>query len=316
MGERTPNAIPAQQSAHRLLSMLMRIASSQGGVTTTQLHDAYFADMKPDTQKKTLKRCIETLESFGVVFDRASEPGRPTRLSVSSKTWADLSHIDDKSSLLLDLQCQPLVSDPSFNLTEDLASALAKMRPNRLLGTNTATAKGGVGATSSTFKLLQACVSHMVCKVSYRGADGVLRERELEPLGEYNLRDHTYFVCAKHRKDEDPRVYRSDRFEGVTLTRTRFEPPEGFAVEDYIKLPFQIGTPVGTACLCTTEHTRETLASLVGRQGKLSEDGRSATVEYASAKEAAAWAVAQGLVPTEDQAVVNAWSDIVERSMR
>ena len=313
MGERSGSLNNDELYARRLLAILTQIASSSHGVSTDALYNRHYASMKHETAKKTFKRDIDRLRSFGVII-RKEQIDDVTRWSVDDDTWADACACRESEATALDLRCRALLSDPTFELRDELATGLAKLRGREALRVEAAQTQRGYAASSTTGKLLEACVGSLICNVTYKKATGEVDEREIQPLASFVLRDHTYFVASMPNSDEEPHTYRDDRFVSVKVTARSFERPQGFDVDKYIRLPFQIGKPVGRVTFRQSPQARESLEQLLTERAELSADKRSASVSYSNAREAAAWAVANGLVPIDDQDVINEWKDIVKRS--
>jgi predicted DNA-binding transcriptional regulator YafY len=269
--------------------------------------------MKSDSAKKALRRDMGTLRSFGVVINKEQRDGQ-SWWSVSDDTWADPDALSEHDAILLDLRCRSLLNDPTFEYRDELATACARLRGRQALVIQAAEGMRGHAASSTTGMLLEACANSLECKVTYQKANGEVDNRTIQPLASFVLREHTYFVASISGSEEEPHNYRDDRFSAVKVTSTHFERPEGFDVDKFIRLPFQMGDPKGRVTFRTSTYAREPLNQLLANRAELSDDGTTATVEYSNAREAASWAVAYGLVPTDDQEVIKAWKDIVERS--
>jgi predicted DNA-binding transcriptional regulator YafY len=84
---------------------------------------------------------------------------------------------------------------------------------------------------------LAACEQHTV-EIVYRGlrSRGVKRPRVIEPLGVlyYSVHD-MWYVVARCRTAQDVRLFRADRILSMAVTDERFEPPEGFKLDDYLE---------------------------------------------------------------------------------
>src|SRR5690606_13429375 len=62
-----------------------------------------------------------------------------------------------------------------------------------------------------------------VVRLSYRNADGDISQRDVEAVGFHGSGGHWYLIGWCRLRD-DRRVFRFDRIERATLTRTAFEP--------------------------------------------------------------------------------------------
>lgn len=311
MGERTNDVTGEYGHAGVLLDIFQEILHSSRGISQADLRKKYFSGLNEDNQKKTLSRYLAELESFGIVFSRQEIPGESTVILIDERTWANPEVLGSVNTVSLDLRCMALLEDPTFELPKELGSALAKMRTPNVLRIGLPTTKRGYSASSTAGKLLSACALDRTCTVTYKTASGDTRHYDLDPLASFTLRDFTYFVCSKHGTNEKPHVYREDRFIEVKPTSLTFDRPEGFDVEDYILLPFQIGQQAGTAVFRPSTKPRDEIHVLFGNKGSYLPDG-SVEVGYSNASEVASWAVANGLIPLGDEDVVREWTLIVK----
>ena len=311
MGERTNDVTSEYGHAGVLLDILQDILHSSQGISKADLRKKYFSHLKKNGPRKSLNRSLAELESFGFVFYKQSTSDGSPILSIDEKTWANPEVLGNVNTVPLDFRCMALLEDPTFELPKELGSALAKMRTPNVLRIDLPTTERGFSANSNAGILLSACVLDRTCAVTYKIASGETRHYDLDPLASFTLRDSTYFVCSKHGTEEDPHVYREDRFIEVRPTSSTFDRPEGFDVEDYILLPFQIGEQAGTAIFRPSSKPRDDMHVLFGSKGTYLSDG-SVEVGYSNASEAASWAVSNGLIPLGDEDVVSEWTLIVK----
>ncbi len=319
MGERTIPGEADYEHAQRLLKILLHIASMRNGVSSKTLRDTYYPNKLLDSQRKYLRRDLEELRSFGVVLDEERATGQPTKFKLSEATWADTTwaEADTQDSILslIDLQCRPLLSDPTFDNTAQLSSALAKLRTIKALTFDSPESLPGQSRSSNTYKLMEACALGHLCNVEYTVKSGEAHAHVLEPYGYYRYGSHTYFVCGDHdNSSREARRYRDDRFVTVKQSAETFEKPSDFDANRYRLLPFQVGKSIGTTTFRKSDMTTEDLKMLVGPCGTVSDDGARASVAYSDVGKAASWAVANGLVPLNDDDVCQAWTAIVNGS--
>lgn len=319
MGERTNNGEADLKHAQRLLSVLLHIAGSRAGVTSVQLRETHYPKKAKATQIKYLRRDLEELRALGIVLTEVRAVGQPITYKLSAKTWADPQQGSDNVLAILDIQCRALLANDSFDNTSQLASALAKLRASVALKFDSGESIPGQSRSSNTFKLMEACALGRVCTVSYVKPTGEKSTRELEVYGHYRYGNHTYFVCGDHDHPlEEPHRFRDDRFDSVTQSfdtalnqHKEFTRPADFDINSYLLLPFQIGEKVGITTLRASNLTTERLKLLVGTCGTVNQDETEVSVWYADAAKAAAWAVANGLIPVSDDDVMASWTTIV-----
>lgn len=281
--------------------------------------------------KKSFKREREHLAEVGFLIreaGKASLPGGGTEKLWEADEEANFAQGIELGSLEaigLDVACQPLLDDPSFMLAGPLKRALAKI--DRTYGNAEQAIATNAPQVDALLSEIQDCIEDgVVARVSYRGVrDEQARERFFAPLGTFSIYEQTYVVGDMVREGGATRTLNFGRIASVERTSKRYEVPDGFSIEDYRKLPFQIGeTQLEAVFLVPAELEGDLRKESLGKgafervpdpSGDAGEaDGGRLTwrVEASNAEVAASWAVARGILPIAPAAVVNAWKHCLE----
>lgn len=279
-----------------------------------------------DSCKKSFLREREHLAEAGFHIREAGKEPRPG--GGSEKLWeadeeanfAQGIELDSLDAIGLDVACQPLLDDPSFMLAGPLRRALAKI--DRTYGNAEQAIATNAPQVDALLVEIQDCIEDgLVARVTYRGVrDEQARERFFAPLGTFSNYGHRYVVGHMVREGGEGRTLNLERIEAVERTDEHYEAPADFNIEDYRKLPFQIGeTQLEAEFLVPGELEddlrRESLGKgvferIAGEAG----DGAQLTwrVDASNAEVAASWAVARGIRPVAPAAVVEAWKRCLE----
>jgi predicted DNA-binding transcriptional regulator YafY len=148
-------------------------------------------------------------------------------------------------------------------------------------------------------KVRKALAGRKLLRFEYADSKGNVTDREVEPLGCYFLNKHCY-VVAWDRARNGERVFRLDRMGHIAVNTSQPTVPDfderPFAVQDWIRLPFQIGNEPFTAQVLFDAQNAWRAASLSMGQGTFeeTEDGLLWTVEACDRLALAQWCIEHG----------------------
>lgn len=281
-----------ERTARRILSLAIGFINARRPLSTKTIRSEYYEEMSDGTFKKTFSRDRARLLMAGlkVKGSKRTDGARTWELDAES-SFAKESQVTAEDALTLDLLLLPLASDPSFPYARDLRLALTKI-DRSFDGFSFATIPPEARRRNNNLSRLEDCMSaEHAAQITYTRADGDRSTRIVAPLGFFFLRDHTYMVAMRLDGEDGagPHTYRLDRVGSVKpLPRTRYERPDDFDVRDFIVLPFQTGDKLYDA-------------TFVDKDG-------TALTEWVSKEDiAAAWAIAEGLRPTDPPSLASEW---------
>lgn len=284
--------------ARRLVSLVVAFSNAATPLSSSFLRDEYYPDLSEESFQKQFRRDRERLVLCGLVVREADGGWAVDESSFS--TDADLA---TDELLALDMTCLMLSSDPSFPYRADLRAALAKI-DRAFADFPTVQISHGPAQDSRAQTLLHAGTARHAVAVSYRDAAGRRSDCMLAVLGEFGLRDHTYFVAAEMDEGsaglQSPRVFRDDRFLRVReLADRSYELPADFDVRDWKLLPFQFGASSFVARFSVDEPLQDEARAAMEAYGNVTVEGSRKvwSVEARDLRDCARWAIAVGLVP-------------------
>jgi hypothetical protein len=254
---------------------------------------------------KNFMRDRDRFASLGLYVESVRDAGEPAwRLDCE----ATLVENDDVAALLPDIAfaLSPLLKDPNFVRSSDLATALVKLSPDF------ESPLDGVRRDASPLerKLREAHASRIAVKAKYRRQDGTTKTCVLLPYGFFALWNRRYVVCADaDNPAEPPHTYLVSRFESVTFKRAvRYGIPDGFDIMEHERLPIQMGPEVARASFLVPADAPAELKPMLRRHGRLEarEDGSyvAGDIPIASIPLASSWAYANGIVPLSPSGLV------------
>ena len=312
--------------AARVLSLAVKFFGTHGTIpSSTIARDLYPGLDEPSFNRQYL-RDRELLATFGLVVRAADENGGDTLWKVDERaSYVQGDELSPQDARMLYVLCHDLAFDRSFAYRDELRMALAKIS-QMYRGT---IPQATDATTTSERKLLQTLVAAMgdrhAVQVTYTDAAGNTSERTLALLGSFGLHGRTYFVASRAQKDgqlepNSVRTYRLDRFKKAReLPQCRYLVPEDFCVNDYERLPFQIGDTVGVAQLALPQEplhevTRALESSGTVGEGAAPNEPRVWTVSYSNLQMMASWAVGTQLTPLDPPELVQAWHDTIAKA--
>lgn len=284
--------------ARRICSLALAFMNASGPLTTTEVAREFYPGLGTESARRAFARDREALAACGIHLKETDLGPRESEWSADGGlSFATGPELAPDEAAALAVACRPLVADPAFPMADELRFALAKL--GRAFAEPLGRAEADCGETTPALKTLRnALLAKHAVRVTYVDAAGRASERVLLPYGFFALRDVLYLVAVR---DDDagaavdaPRTYRVDRVRAATeLAGTSFEVPADFCVDDYRRLPFQLG-----------EKTCDGVFEAA--------DGSRQSHEVSSVADAASWAVAQGLTPLEPPELADAWRDLLE----
>lgn len=306
--------------AARLASLAAFFMTSPGPHATGALLDACYAEVpNRDSALKALRRDLPDLAKIGIVVREGPRKGKQKTWVVDDEaSFAHGAELNARDAIALSIACQPVLAVPGFPLADELKFALAKI--DRAFGSTSVPLRGEHGAATPEAAAIKRAVDECLpLDVVYTDARGNESERKVEPYGTFSLRGRGYLVgrVSRGRGEGEVRTLRLDRIRSMRIDEGRhFEAPEGFSIEDWKSLPFQIGPSTCDALLFVPENESDALEAARLGKGLLEpcDGGRLWRVEASDVEACARWAAAHGLKPRAPEALVAAWRSILEEA--
>lgn len=281
-----------------------------------------------DTAKRTFNRDRKRLASCGIHILSVTLSNGTSAYQVDERSsFADSGALSARDAFILDMACQPLLSDPSFPYVSDLRLALAKvdrsfkassaLSSQRLFeGNAQQSSLSKAGATVRTSYL-----SLHACHIVYRDSQNNTSERDIAPFGLFGLRNSIYVVAAAVENEqvniEKMRTFNISRIlKAKELPTISFQIPVDFNLQDYVRLPFQIGSTCSEGIFFVPDQFESDLRQIVGRAGTLirNEKGLFLTTLISNEEDAARWGIAWNLIPVEPSTLVCIWKEIIQEA--
>lgn len=306
------------ERARRICSLAIGFMNAKAPVPSSDVARDFYPDLAPDSFRRAFLRDREALAACGVVIEERGSDGGESLWGADEGCFARGAELGALEAAALEVACQPLLGDPGFSMADELRLALAKL--------TRAFAEAGVVASPPrheprSFTVLRSCLlAGHAASISYTDAHGVSSERLIAPYGLFELRGVRYLVAARIGEGGAPeesseRTYRLDRVSSAEERRTvSFEVPADFCVDDWRRLPFQMGDPTITARFEIPRGREQDLRRAAGVHGtfELGDDVLVWEVPASSEAAAASWAVAQGIRPLAPEGLVSAWEHVLE----
>lgn len=285
--------------ARRILSLAISLTNARVGRTTGELRRDFYPDLTDAAFRKAFRRDRERLETAGIVLREAGRRDNQTCWEIDEEaSFVIEDSLTPDDALALDFLLLPVASDPTFPFARDLRHALAKI-DRGFDGTSTAELPPEARARNNFLTRIEDCLARRcACRITYERADGSSTTRVVAPYGLFNLNEDTYLVAARLDDEGEamrPHTYNLARVHAMReLSRTTYEIPVDFCVDDFRRLPFQLGE---TRFVATFENpdTKETINEAVADAGG-----------------AAAWAISEGLVVVSPPSLRDIWRQRLE----
>lgn len=308
--------------ARRLLTLAIVFMNSQAPLSMTTIGSEVYPGLGEDALRKAFKRDREALAGFGVVIRKAAaSDGRQLWTTDDTLSFDDTPGIPLEDALAIDLICQPLLADPSFPQRDELRFALAKI--DTAFGGPSLPCRGPALRDERVVSTVRSALSsaHAV-RMSYTNSQGMTSERVMTPWGLFGLRGQLYLVGPLVREgavvEDSVRVYNCSRIgRAQEVPGSTYPPPADFAVEDYRRLPFQLGDLTTSCRLFVPQDRAGDFARTSMGRGETSvvEGGMVWSVMAGDLTAVAHWAVAEGLVPLFPEELVVAWRSLLEEAI-
>lgn len=308
------------ERARRICSLALEFMNAPSPIPSSDIARAHYPDLSPDSFRRAFARDREMLAACGVVVrDQRADSGEALWEADGERSFARGPEISPTDAAALEVSCRPLADDPSFPLAGELRFALGKLA--RAFSESLSVGRAaGSGATRELGVLRRCLTERVAAEVRYVDARGIESERRIAPYAFFSLRGTLYLVAAQLGegglvREGSERTYRVERFSNAApLPRCPYDIPPDFSVEDYRRLPFQMGPAVGTATFEVAPEREEALRRSTGGQGTFDKAHGAIlwSVEMSDIRAAASWAVSMGIVPREPSELVGAWRSVLE----
>lgn len=308
------------ERAQRVAGLALMLMNASSPVSTQAIRDALYPDRADVAFDRAFLRDRNSLTELGVGIEQV-EPGigRDGGWQIDPMATVESSGLTDDEALVVDLMCQPLCSDPTFPFGQDLMLALAKVNNSF---EDVLPSTSGVRLAElpvPAIGLRSSFLRRVACDVDYRDASGNVSARRVAVLGTFGLRAHLYFVTASMDGDGldrgHVRLLRADRvIASRPVPRTSYEIPGDFCVDDYVRLPFQMGASAYRGRFRVPATLAKEVRDDVASAGELVGDGDDIVLETDVADEhaAAVWAVSEGIIPLEPKSLVHAFRSVLK----
>ena len=307
------------ERARRVCSLALAFMNAGAPIPSSDVAREFYPDLSADSFRRAFSRDREVLAACGVIVAELPSAGGESSWAVDeASTYPEGAEVGAADAAALELACQPLIEDPSFPLADDLRFSLAKL--TRAFADASPLRAVERGDSRALPPLREALARGRAASISYRDARGAESQRIIAPYGFFGLRGELYLVAGRLRDDGSvveggTRTYRVDRvLRAGVLEGVAASVPDDFSVEDWRRLPFQMGESAERCLLEVPEGRLEDVRQAAGGRGRLfPRDGRMLwEVDASSLDDAASWAVAEGLVPLDPPGLVTAWRSLLE----
>ena len=312
------------ERARRICSLALDFMNARSPLPTSAIARAHYPDLREDAFRKAFSRDRAMLEACGIsLVERRRGGGEALWEADVERSFAQGAELAPADAAALELACRPLAQDPSFPPARELRLALAKVA-RAFAETLAVGDAAGAGARREVATLRGCLTGRHAARVTYVDAGGRESERLIAPYAFFGLRGVLYLVAGLldeggNEVADHVRTYRVDRFRRVREEgAASFELPADFSVDDWRRLPFQLGPTAFEAVFRVEAGREEDVRRAVGRQGSLERRGEALVllVPGSDVEAAASWAVAMGVRPVGPEELVGAWRRVLEGAMR
>lgn len=287
-----------ERAARRVLSLAIALTNARTPWLTSRIRADFYPDHKEAAFKKAFLRDRERLEAAGIkVVEQPNAQGESLWSVDAQASYATEDGLSPDDALALDFLLLPIASDPAFPYAQDLRVALTKI-DRAFDGTSTASIPPEARKRNTFLSHIEASLldRHAV-RIDYERADGSQVRRDLLPFGLFYLNGETYMAAPQTAPGSPVHTYNLSRVTSFKeLATTRYEIPEDFDIQDFIRLPFQLGPTIYTAAFFDPS-TKDTSCH-----------------EVADESAAAAWAISEGLVPRSPKSLVSVWKHRLKKA--
>lgn len=308
------------ERARRIGSLALEFMNAAGPLPSSEIARHFYPALSPDSFRRAFSRDREALLTCGIVVAERRRPGLESSWEVDEEaSFPQGAELAPLEAAALEISCQPLLDDPTFPFTRDLRIALAKLTRSFAEGLVVAPAASAT-ETRATATLRECLMAGHAARISYTDARGRESERLIAPYGFFSLGKALYLVAGRVDEKGTPqedgtRTYRTDRVRAaVAIPTVAVEVPADFCVDDWRRLPFQMGSAQVPCTFLIPADRQDDAGRITRGQGTLeaTEGGLAWTVGACDPTAAARWAVAQGIVPQAPGALVDACRALLE----
>lgn len=239
------------EAVERLVNLALYLAAAREPVTAEKVRAEVFgypADQDAGAFFRMFERDKVELKRMGFVVDSDTE-GR-YHLNAAA-TYAQEVDLTPAESAAVRIAGSSLLDDPSFPFATDLRLALAKVAAE--VETNDAPASARLADEDprrqgeSVSALSDAAASRKRVAFGYTNSLGASAPHEVEPYGLF-LHDGRWYLVGRDAEKDAVRTYTVARMVSLAIHAAQpahadFERPATFDVANYIRLPFQYGSP-------------------------------------------------------------------------
>ena len=303
-----------ERMARRALALAITLTNARRPISTTDLRRDFYPDMKDEAFRKAFRRDCVRLSSAGLDIRRVRTTDTEASWIVNEETsFAHESHLTPEDALVLDCLLSPIAADPSFPFAIDLRIALTQIDRTFDRPAVTSIPPEARVRNNNLTRIENCLLNRHALRLSYTRFDGSETTRIVAPYGLFPLRDTTYMVAARMDEGDEPgepHTYNLDRVKSVAeQRRTTYVIPSDFDVRDYILLPFQIGEPLYIGEFHVPDNRFLDVRSRVRQGGSFEHSGDDYVLHASVSDEdtAAAWALAEGIVPLQPQGLIDSY---------
>ena len=308
------------ERARRICSLALEFMNAASPVSSSEVAQSFYPGLSPDSFRRAFARDRALLAECGIVVEEERRPGTDSAWHVDEgRSFAQGVELSATEAAVLDIVCQPLLDDFTWAFADELRLALAKL--TRAFAESVVEGTGTQRASLRALPALRsAFVSGHGVRATYTDAAGQTSERLLAPYGFFEFQNVLYVVAARLAEDgatmpDSIRTYRVERFGPVmAVPALRFEVPADFSVQDWRRLPFQMGDNLVTGQFLVPATRADDLRRASLGCGTFDEKDNQLmwSVGIADVPAAASWAVAQGITPLAPMELVDAYRLLLE----
>ncbi len=302
--------------AARVLTLAVKFFGTTKAIPSSTIAAELYPRLEEGSFMRQFLRDRELLASLGIVIREVESGDGKVAWQVDDRSsYVQDAGLSDRDARMLYTLCYNMAFDQSFPYRDELRIALAKIS-QMYRGNTFALSDATSSMEHKTLAKLISCMGeHHAVAVTYTDAQGSTSERTLALMGSFGMRNHSYFVASRVDKagslvPDTFRTYRLDRFVKVReLPKISYQIPQDFSIDDYKRLPFQIGNAIGTARLLVGSSPTTEVQHALSLQGTLHEHDNQQVweVPYSSPDALVAWALAYELEPLSPQELSEAW---------
>lgn len=310
--------------AARVLTLAVKFFGTTMPVSSATIHAELYPGLDDGSFMRQFLRDRELLSSLGMVITEVDEQSTDidTMWRVNEQaSFVQGDGLGSNDARMLYVLCYDMAFDQGFPYRDELRIALAKIS-RMYRGTTVAHTDTSSPTERKLLSTLIGCMSsrHGV-SVTYTDAAGNTSSRTLALLGSFGLRGRTYFVASRLNKngslvEDSVRTYRLDRFaKAQELSGLTYQIPLDFSVNDYERLPFQIGETCGTARFAISTEPGKHLSRALATHGtaEICNNQQIWDVAYSDEGAVVGWAIAAGIRPLSPQSVCERWEEALRQ---